>query len=283
MSHALAALRAHRLRVHVDRRPLLHDVSLEARPGEVLGVIGPNGAGKSTLLRTLAGFLTPTSGAVHLGDEPLDALSIRQRAARLALVAQDTGTAADITALDLVLMGRYAHRRRLGRLSGDDVRIARDQLARVGMASLADRAVPTLSGGERQLVQIARALAQRAPVLLLDEPTSALDIHHRMRVFAILRDAADRGDAVVVVLHDLDDAARHCDRLAVVHEGTLAALGTAVEVLTPALLAAVYRVEATVHLGPTGVPLVHPIRVHPTPDHAAHDPAPTVHHAPHPC
>ncbi len=256
------SLAAHDLGVTIDRDPVLSGISLEVRSGEVLGLIGPNGAGKSTLLRALAGLVRADRGEVLAGGERVASLSARERAARTAFVAQDTGVAADITAMELVLMGRYAHRRRFSGLAEADARIAREALESVGMLALADRAVPSLSGGERQLVQIARALAQRADALLLDEPTSALDVHHQLRVFSILRERAAAGSAIAVVLHDLNDASRYCDRLAVVHDGSLFAGGAPHEVLVPETLAAVYRIEARVHDDERGYPHVHPLGYH---------------------
>ena len=263
------SLVARDLDVELDRRRVLSGVSLDVHPGEVLGLIGPNGAGKSTLLRALGGLLRPAAGEVAVDGSRLASLRPRERAARVAYVAQDTAAAADVTAIELVLMGRYAHRRRLSRSPGSDEEIARHALDAVGSAHLAERAVPSLSGGERQLVQIARALAQRAGVLLLDEPTSALDVHHQLRVFEILRTRADAGVGVAVVLHDLNDASRYCDRLAVLHAGRLVAHGPPQNVITPELIAAVYRIDATVDADVFGYPHIHPIAQHRAPRPAA--------------
>ena len=240
------SLAAEGLGVTAEGRSLLREITLRLVPGEVLGVIGPNGAGKSTLVRALAGLVRPAEGSVSLDGRPLRTMTARERASAVAFVAQETAVSADLTALDLVRMGRYAHRRRLSRATREDDAAARGALARVGMTALADRPVPTLSGGERQLVQLARALAQGTRALLLDEPTSALDIRHQLRVFSLLRAEARAGAAVAAVLHALDDAARYCDRLAVVHRGALVALGPPEEVLTPEMLAEVYRVDALV-------------------------------------
>ena len=259
------SLTAHDLAVSLDRHPVLHGVSVDLRPGEMLGLIGPNGAGKSTLLRALAGLVRPTSGTVTSHGRSLGSLKPRERAVRTAFVAQDTALAADLTVTELVLMGRYAHRERLGRTTPADTGLAHEALAAVGMTHLAERSVPSLSGGERQLVQIARALAQHADTLLLDEPTSALDVHHQLRVFAILRDQVAAGRSIAVVLHDLNDASRYCDRLALVHRGRLAACGAPPDVLSTERIAEVYRIDADVHDDPHGHLYVHPIRHHNTP------------------
>ncbi|MGO2110335.1 MAG: ABC transporter ATP-binding protein [Pseudoclavibacter sp.] len=261
------SLTARRLDVHLDRHLVLSGVSVEVRPGEVLGLIGPNGAGKSTLLRAMAGLVRPAAGEIAVGGTPIASLPPRKRAERVAFVAQDTGVAADISALDLVMMGRYAHRRRVSRTVEADLALARDALGEVGLGNFAERPLPSLSGGERQLAQIARALAQRAEVLLLDEPTSALDVHHQLRIFAILRAQADAGIGVAVVLHDLGDAARYCDRIAVLSGGELVSTGTPREVLTPELIAAVYRVAAEVDVTRHGYSSIRPIGTHPTGTH----------------
>lgn len=256
-------IHANGLGVNVDGRPLLTEISLELRAGEVLGIIGPNGAGKSTLLRALAGFLRPSSGAVRVRDTSLHAIRARHRASHVAYVAQDTGVATDITALDLVLMGRYAKGAAFRRSAADDLEAARRALDSVGMSHLESRPIPDLSGGERQLIQIARALAQGAHTLLLDEPTSALDIHHQLRVFELMREIAFSGHAVAAVLHDLNDAARCCDRIAVVDRGTLVTVGPPAQVLTSRLISEVYRVKAAVHWDERGRPSVCPMRALP--------------------
>jgi len=263
------SLVARDLGVDLDRRRVLSGVSIEVHRGEVLGLIGPNGAGKSTLLRSLGGLVRPVTGEVAIDGSRLSSLRPRKRAARVAYVAQDTAAAADVTAAELVLMGRYAHRRRLSRTDTSDEEVVRDALEAVGIARLADRAVPSLSGGERQLVQIARALAQRAGMLLLDEPTSALDVRHQLRVFEILRARADAGVGVAVVLHDLNDASRYCDRLAVLHRGRLVAHGAPEHIITPERIAAVYRIAATVDADVFGYPHIHPTAPHRAPRSAA--------------
>ena len=242
-------------------RRILSGVSLEIPRGEITAIIGPNGAGKSTLLRAVAGLVRPAAGEVRAAGVPIGALRARERAQRIAFVAQETGAGADLAVRDLVLLGRYARRSRLGRLRLADQAIADDAIAAVGMSHLADRAIATLSGGERQLVQIARAIAQDAEAVLLDEPTSALDVHHQLRVFAILRRLAGAGSAVAVVLHDLNEASRHADRIAVVAGGRIVADGAPGEVLTERLLADVYRIEARVHPDEAGRPHGRPLRI----------------------
>ena len=247
----MSAIEADRLSVRLASREVLHEVDVGVDRGEVLGLIGPNGAGKSTLLRALAGLVKPAGGGVRVGDDDLRRIPVRALARRIAYVPQDHVPSAELTVRDLVRMGRYAHRQRLGPLAApsrrsDDAAAVEAALDQVGLAPLSDRVVTALSGGERQLTQLARALAQDAPVLLADEPTAALDLGHQLEVFGIVRRFAAHGGACVLVLHDLDHAARFCDRLALVGDGRIAAAGRPETVLTPQRIADVYGVEVAV-------------------------------------
>ncbi|GAA2107021.1 heme ABC transporter ATP-binding protein [Streptomyces synnematoformans] len=255
-------LRASTLRLAYDERVILDDVSLGAVPGEVLGLIGPNGAGKTTLLKTLAGLLTPQAGQVLLNGRPLTRMRPREVARQLAHVPQDTALDFGFTAYDVVLMGRHPHVRRLQPLDTADHRITGEALHTVGAAHLAGQRVPTLSGGERQLVHLARALAQQPQALLLDEPVAALDLRHQLHVLQLLRTLAAHGTAVVTVLHDLGQAARFCDRLALLDAGRIAAAGPPADVLTEPLISAAYGVQAAVRADEdTGALRVTPLRI----------------------
>ena len=243
-------------------RPLLEGVDLAVAPGDCLGLIGPNGAGKTTLLRLAAGLLTPTSGGIRLGDRPLDELGRREIARRLGYVPQRPQLDAAFSVRAVVLTGRTPHPRRFQLETAADRRIADEALARADLVALAERPVTALSGGERQRVAIARALAQRPRLLLLDEPTASLDLRHQHEIMALAAGLArDAGLAVLVSAHDLNLAARYCDRLAVLDRGRLVAEGAPIAVLTPALLAAVFGVEASVAVGdgptPTATVTVH--------------------------
>ena len=254
----VAALCFEGVGVELGGREILRDVSLALRPGEVLGLAGPNGAGKTTLLRVASRVLRPQRGRVRLGERGLESFSRRGLARELAVVPQNTQVAFPFRVAEVVLMGRSPH---LGAWSFEgeaDVERAREAMARVGVEALADRSVLEISGGERQLVLIARALTQDPRVLLLDEPTSHLDLHHRLRVQERIREFARDGRAALVVSHDLGLAASGCDRLALLDAGRVLALGTPAEVLTPENLRRVYRIEAEVLAGPDGAPLVVP-------------------------
>ncbi|NDL59009.1 heme ABC transporter ATP-binding protein [Phytoactinopolyspora mesophila] len=239
-------LRAEGVGIDIDGRAIVHDVSLVAEPGQVLGLIGPNGAGKTTLVRALAAVTAPARGVVTIADRPVRRMQARERARQIAYVPQDTALDFDFTARDVVLMGRHPHVGRFEPLRVIDHDVTDAMLAETGASHLAGQLVTTLSGGERQLVHLAKALAHQPDVLLLDEPVAALDLRHQLHVLQLLRRQAARGMAVVAVLHDLDQAARFCDRLALMHAGRLVAAGSPREVLTEESLAEVYGVHAVV-------------------------------------
>ena len=239
-------LEARDLGRRVRGRDLLSGIGLTVAPREVLGLIGPNGSGKSTLLRLLAGLVRPDRGRVLLDGRPMAAMPQRRIARRIALVAQSADTSDRISVRDAVALGRTPWLDALRPWSdADDAHVAR-ALRRVDLAHLAARDWSTLSGGERQRAHIARALAQDPQILLLDEPTNHLDIRHQLSILDLV---AGLGIAVVVALHDLNQAMR-CDRLAVLQDGRLQALGPPADVLDPALLRRVFGVRASALIDP---------------------------------
>ncbi len=226
------------------RPDFLGPVSLTVAPGECWGVLGPNGAGKSTLLRLLAGLLTPPSGQLLLEGSPLDRVPPRRRAQRIALLPQQTPHDLALTAREIVLMGRYPHRRFGLFDSAADAAVADEALALTGLSALADRPLSTLSGGEAQRAHLAAALAQRPRLLLLDEPTAALDLHHQIRILDLVRTLIHQQQlAAVVVTHDLNLAARYCGKVLLLHDGRPVACGPAADVIRPDVLAPVYQVD----------------------------------------
>lgn len=229
---------------------ILHRVDVTGPAGQVTGIIGPNGAGKSTLLGALSLLRSGARGTVSVHGAPINDLSDRARARLMALVAQHTTLDFDFTARDVVAFGRHPHRGRFERESERDRDHVTSALERVGASRFADRPVTHLSGGENQLTQIARAIAQDVPVLLLDEPVSALDLRHELIVLTLLRELAEEGRTVITVLHDLSQAARFCDRLVLVADGCITATGTPDQVLTPATIAGAYGVHTTVRTNP---------------------------------
>ena len=242
--------------------PVLEGVTLEVARGAVVGVLGPNGSGKTTLLRMLSGTRRPTSGQVHLDGQPLAGYTRRALARRIAVVPQETQLAFDYSVMEMVLMGRHPH---LGMFEVEgpaDVAMARDALAAMGMAALEDRDFATLSGGEKQRVVIAAALAQATDVLLLDEPTSSLDLGAQLEIAHLLADLnRTRGVTIVVSTHDLALAASICRDLVLLRAGRIVAAGPTEDVLTGAHLRALYGVEADVRRHPaTGHLTVVPVR-----------------------
>lgn len=226
--------------------PIVQDVSLAVRDGEMLGLIGPNGSGKSTLLRLLAGLLPPTRGDVRLSGRSMRRLPRREVARTLALVEQQAETLERIVLRDAVELGRTPWLSALHPWSVEDDAIVAEAMAAVEVAHLAARDWASLSGGERQRAHIARALAQRPRILLLDEPGNHLDIHHQLALLALV---AALPVTKVIALHDLNQAMQ-CDRVAVMQAGRLIRLGPPQEVLTPDLLRAVFGVRAAFVVDP---------------------------------
>lgn len=227
-------LEARRLEVDLEGRPsVLRGIDLQLGRGEVLGIVGANGAGKSTLLRALGGLVPSSEGGVFLYGAPISRLSRREVARQIAFLPQTVPPDLPFTALEVVRMGRSPHLGPLGLESEADDEIAWSCLRNAEAEELGERPFRLLSGGERQRVLLARAMAQEAPVWLLDEFTSHLDLGNQGRALRIARDHASSGGAVVAVLHDLTQAARLCDRLALLHRGALLSVGEPAEVLDP--------------------------------------------------
>ena len=213
-------------------------------------MIGPNGAGKSSLLRAVAGLLA-SDGEVLVGGEHLSGLSDRERAARVAYVAQNPLIPDDMTTFDYVLLGRTPYIGYFGSPTSHDRDVVAGVIERLRLGPFADRLLGTMSGGERQRTVLARALAQEAPVLLLDEPTSALDIGHQQQALELVAELRrEQAMTVVSAMHDLTLAGTYTDRLVMLHEGEVVATGTPVEVLTAERLGEVFHVCVTVDVDP---------------------------------
>ena len=243
------------------KTPVLSGLDLSVASGTITGILGPNGSGKTTLVRLASAVLRPTFGRVTLFGDPIASLPTRERARRVAVVPQETYPVFDFTVEDIVRMGRAPHLGLLGLEGPRDRRIALEAMERCEIEQLASRSFRAVSGGERQRVMLARALTQEARLLLLDEPTAFLDLKHRLAVYALLgRLHRETGLTVVVVSHDINLAARHCDRLVLLRRGAIAADGTPDEVLRPEPLRAVYEVDVEVRTDPSsGRPFVIPL------------------------
>jgi iron complex transport system ATP-binding protein len=248
---------------YVPRGPLVVDgVSLRLDASSLVGIIGPNGSGKTTLLRLLSGTRRPSQGRVWLNGQAMDQLSRRDVARRIAVVPQATELAFEYTSLEIVLMGRHPHLGIFAVEGPADVRIATESLDATGTAHLADRYFHTLSGGEKQRVVIAAALAQSADVLLLDEPTASLDLGYQLEVASTLqRLNREHHVTLAISTHDLNLAASICRELVLMRNGRVVAAGPTEQVLTPARVSELYDVEADVHLhAPSGHLTVTPVR-----------------------
>ena len=247
---ALASVDAQAVSFSVEAKTLLDRVDMRAERGQFVGLIGPNGAGKSTLLRTLSGVLRHQQGAVWLEGSDLGAMPARDVAAMLALVPQIAPYTQGFTAFELVLMGRYPHLGRFAVEGQADDRIARDAMLLTETDNFAPRTLDTLSGGERQRVFLARALAQQPRVLLLDEPTSNLDILHQLTILGLVRQLVDNGLTAIAAIHDLNLAARYCDRLVLLSNGRVVTEGAPEEVLTPETIESAFGVRSAIYREP---------------------------------
>ncbi|EST56417.1 ABC transporter [Brevibacillus panacihumi W25] len=241
-------VQAENISVTVDKKKtLLQDVGLEVLDGETVGLIGPNGSGKSSLLKSIYRVLKPEVGLITLDGEDVYRLSTVESAKRMAVVRQESSVEFDFTVREMVFMGRAPHKTLFQTDTAEDERICAEALAQVGMGDQEQRSFFTLSGGEKQRVMIARALAQQAKFLVLDEPTNHLDVRYQLQIMDLVKRL---GMTVLAALHDLNMAAMYCDRLYVMDNGKIVASGRTEEVLSAALIRDVFGVEAEVVLHP---------------------------------
>ena len=237
------------IQVAFGSKAILHDISLDIRDKEFVGIIGPNGSGKSTFLKCLYRVLQPSGGKIYFDGSELSSLSHRDTALKMAVVAQHSTVNFDFSVLEMVLMGRSPYKGLLDRDQIDDYEIARHALAQVGLSDFESRNFNTLSGGEQQRVILARALAQRTECLVLDEPTNHLDIKYQLELMTIVK----RLDATVVsAIHDLNLAAIYCDRIIALKDGHIVCSGTPQDVLSSDTIRHIYGVSAMVQTLPDG-------------------------------
>lgn len=236
-------LEARGLAIGYGRRVVGRDLDVALAPGEVLALLGPNGGGKTTLLKTLLGLLPPLAGTLCFAGRPAAAVGPRERARLIAYVPQVHAGTFPFTVGEVVMMGRSAHADLLSRPSDRDRAAVADAIARMGIAALTDRPYTAISGGERQLALIARALAQEPRAILLDEPTASLDFGNQGVVMREIGRLAAAGLGVIVSTHDPNHARRHADRALLIRDGTCLAAGPSREVITAARLRALYRAD----------------------------------------
>ena len=238
---------AEAVKMFLGNKEILKGIDFTLHNKEFVGIIGPNGSGKSTFLKCVYRVQRPTSGTIVLDGKPLDELSFRESALKLAVVAQHNFYNFDFSVLEVVLMGRTPHKKILERDNLDDYRIAREALKKVEMEGFEKRSFSTLSGGEQQRVILARALTQQTECLVLDEPTNHLDIKYQLQIMDIVKQL---NLTVVSAIHDLNIAAMYCSKLVALKEGKIVGMGTPQELLTEAFIYDMYEVHSKVYEDP---------------------------------
>lgn len=231
----------------VEVQKILDTITFDVKPGEFVGLLGPNGSGKSSLLRAIYRVLKPDAGLIKLDGAEVWQLSARQAAQRMGVVMQERTGEFDFSVQEIVIMGRNPHKKMFDRDTNEDYQLVAQALERVGMSNFAERSFLTLSGGEKQRVLIARALAQQAKFLILDEPTTHLDIHYQLEILELVKNL---GVSVIAALHELNLAALFCDRIYVLKMGRVITSGTPEEVLRPDVIRKVYGVWSEVQRHP---------------------------------
>jgi len=256
----VSELRTDHLSLGYDRTTVIDDLDLRLPGGRITALVGPNGCGKSTLLRGLARLLAPRSGTVYLDNASILKLPTKELARRLGILPQGPVAPEGLTVRELVAQGRYPHQKRFQQWREEDERATAHALAMTSMAELAERPVDQLSGGQRQRAWIAMALAQETKILLLDEPTTFLDMAHQLEVLHLLQQLnREENRTIVMVLHDLNHAARYADHIVALSAGKVITSGAPREVVTPQMVHTVFGVEAHIMSDPkSGVPLCIP-------------------------
>lgn len=227
----------------ISNQRIISDVSLEINEGNFVGLVGPNGCGKSTLLKNIYKAYTPDAGTSYIDGIDVVKLSNREAAKRMSVMVQENNVEFDMNVMEMVLLGRFAHRKFLSSASGEDCRIAKKALETVGMDGFEDRSFISLSGGEKQRVLIARALTQQANFIILDEPTNHLDVGYQYQIMHILK---QQNTTVFASIHDLNIAAYYCDKIIVMNEGSIVGYGTPEEVLTKELIERLFGVSTVI-------------------------------------
>lgn len=251
-------IKVNNIQFNYGSHQVLKEVSLNIEPGEGIGIIGPNGSGKSTLLKTMAAALKPLAGDIYFGGQELFKLKPKELAQELAVVPQDTVINFNFSVWEIVMMGRMPHLGRFASETKEDYRLAEEAMKLTNTWHLRDKSIMALSGGERQRVILARALTQQPKVLLLDEPIAHLDINHQIELLALVKWLNQKDNLTsVTVLHDLNLAARYCEKLILINEGHIYAVGTPAEVITEKIIQDVYGSIPLISTHPlTGVPQI---------------------------
>jgi iron complex transport system ATP-binding protein len=256
----MSFLAAEQLTLSYNSHPIISSFDLELPRGKVTALVGPNGCGKSTLLRGLARLLKPQGGSVLLDGHAIQTIPARELARRLGILPQGPTAPEGITVRELVAQGRYPHQRWFDQWSAEDEIELKNALRLTALVELADRHMETLSGGQRQRAWIAMTLAQNTEIVLLDEPTTFLDLAHQVEVLDLLAELNASGKSIVMVLHDLNQAARYAHHIVALRRGELYACGVPDEIITETLVREVFGINSRIIPNPvTGTPLVVPL------------------------
>lgn len=243
----MASLSAEHLQISYGNINIIEDLNLEIPKGKITAIIGPNGCGKSTTLKAMARILQPKGGTIYLDGKEIEKQSTKEIAKKMAILPQTPEAPSGLTVSELVTYGRFPHQNGFGRLTAEDRKVVNWSLEVTGMIQYKNRAIDALSGGQRQRVWIAMALAQETDLILLDEPTTYLDLAHQLEVLELLqRLNQEQGRTVVMVLHDLNHAARFADYMVAMRAGKLIREGTPEEVMTSETLREVFHIDAEI-------------------------------------
>ncbi len=240
-------LKADNISVSLSGADIVKDVSIYVEEGKFVGIIGPNGCGKSTLLKSIYKVIKPQKGVVHLGDKDVLKSAPRTISKEMGVVGQFNELSFDFTVHEMVMMGRTPHKHLMESDNAEDYKIVRDALERVNLTAYSDRSYLTLSGGEKQRVILARAIAQKPKLLILDEPTNHLDIKYQLQILSVVKSL---NIGVLAALHDLPMASVYCDILYVIKDGKMMASGSPKEILTRELIRQVYEINCEIYTNP---------------------------------
>lgn len=256
-------IEAKNLYIGYEEKIIVDDFSFKVKEGQIVSIIGPNGSGKSTVLKCISRFIKARDGVVYFGKEDMKSMNIKNIAKKMASLSQYNRSPEDITVEDLIYFGRMPHKRWHEKKNHEDMEIMNWAIKETSVEKYRDKKVSSLSGGERQRVWIAMALAQKPKILLLDEPTTYLDICHQLEVMELIKKLnRDLNLTVIMVLHDLCQAANYSDNIVMIKDGKLVAEGTPKETLTSDLIKKVYNVETCIREGILhGEIMIYPIKV----------------------